>query len=182
MSVQGAFRGFHGLLRRPHWVAALLLLVSIMLAVSIPVDVQAERISDIRNTKHNFSATIVPILPDGITRAAQAVSESQVCAFCHTPHGANLAPKTPLWNRKLSGATYIPYNSSSLDATDLGQPGGKSRLCLSCHDGTLALGSVNVLNRVENPKIDFTGSGIGVNDTIPEGRGQIGRASCRERV
>ncbi len=172
MSLRGRFRRFHELLRRPRWMAVLLLLVSTVLAVSIPVSVQAERISDIRNTKHNFSATIVPILPDGITRAANAVSESQVCAFCHTPHGANLAPKTPLWNRKLSGATYIPYTSGSLDATDLGQPGGKSRLCLSCHDGTLALGSVNVLNRVETPNVDFTGSGIGVNDTIPEGRGR----------
>ena len=131
----------------------------------------AERISDIRNTRHNFSATVIPILPHGAQRNAAASSESQICAFCHTPHGATKAPKAPLWNRKLSGVTYTPYNSGSLDAIDLGQPRAKSKLCLSCHDGTLALGTVNVLNRVENPNVDFTGPGIGPGDTIPEGLG-----------
>ena len=137
---------------------------------------QAERIADIRNTKHNFSATVIPILPqqefNGPQRNAAAASESQICAFCHTPHGATKAPKAPLWNRNLSKATYKTYTSSSLDAVDLGQPRAKSKLCLSCHDGTLALGEVNVLNRVENPKVDFTGPGIGPGDTIPQGLGE----------
>ncbi len=129
---------------------------------------QAGRISDIRNTRHNFSSTVVP---NGLTRTASATRESQICAFCHTPHGGNPEPKVPIWNRKLSNATYIPYNSSSLDATDLGQPGGKSKLCLSCHDGTIALGSVNVLNRVQNAQIPFTGTSDKVPGTIPEGLG-----------
>ena len=136
---------------------------------------QAERISDIRNTKHNFSATVIPILPEqeftGPQRNAAAASETQICAFCHTPHGATKAPKAPLWNRNLSKATYKPYTSSSLDAIDLGQPRAKSKLCLSCHDGTLALGEVNVLNRVEYPRVDFTGPGLGPGQTIPEGLG-----------
>lgn len=155
---------------KPRAIAAMLLCAGALLLGA--VSVQAERVADIRNTKHNFSSTVIPVLPEGITRDAYATNESQICAFCHTPHGATLAPKTPIWNRKLSGATYIPYSSSSIDATDLGQPGGKSKLCLSCHDGTLALGSVNVLNRVEKPIIDFTGPGVGQDDKIPEGRGQ----------
>lgn len=137
---------------------------------------QAERISDIRNTKHNFSATVIPILSDqqftGPQRNAAASSESQICAFCHTPHGATKAPKAPLWSRNLSKATYQTYTSGSLDAIDLGQPRAKSKLCLSCHDGTLALGEVNVLNRVEYPRVDFTGPGIGPGDTIPQGLGE----------
>jgi hypothetical protein len=136
---------------------------------------QAERIADIRNTKHNFSATVIPILPqqefNGPQRNAAAASESQICAFCHTPHGATKAPKAPIWNRSLSKATYKPYTSGSLDAIDLGQPRAKSKLCLSCHDGTLALGEVNVLNRVEYPRVDFTGPGLGPGGTIPRGLG-----------
>ena len=58
------------------------------------------------------------------------------CLFCHTPHGA--LPQTPLWSHKLSDAVYTIYQSSSLEAK-VGQPTGSSKLCLSCHDGTVAL-------------------------------------------
>ena len=61
---------------------------------------------------------------------------SQACQFCHTPHMA--LSNTPLWNHRLSDAVYQIYWSSSLDA-DVGQPTGSSKLCLSCHDGTVAL-------------------------------------------
>jgi hypothetical protein len=149
--------------------------VLVLVAISLMLSswtARAERISDIRNTKHNFSATVIPILPNGAQRNAAAASESQICAFCHTPHGATKAPKAPIWNRNLSKATYKTYSSGSLDAIDLGQPRAKSKLCLSCHDGTLALGEVNVLNRVEKPRVDFTGPGIGPGDTIPQGLGE----------
>ncbi|MDD5458005.1 MAG: cytochrome c3 family protein [Phycisphaerae bacterium] len=58
------------------------------------------------------------------------------CSYCHTPHGALVG--TPLWNHKLSSAVYKIYESTSLDAK-VGQPTGSSKLCLSCHDGTIAL-------------------------------------------
>jgi len=66
-----------------------------------------------------------------------SASGGGACSFCHTPHGA--LPGTPLWNHKLSTATYKIYQSSSLKAK-VGQPTGASKLCLSCHDGTVALG------------------------------------------
>ncbi|HSL22671.1 MAG TPA: cytochrome c3 family protein [Vicinamibacterales bacterium] len=82
----------------------------------------------------------------------KSTSESQVCVFCHTPHNANPAPQ--LWNHQASGATnYSTYGSSSFDSGQVpgtfntfpgrsaGQPAGSSRLCLSCHDGTIALGA-----------------------------------------
>ena len=65
-----------------------------------------------------------------------AVAGGAACSFCHTPHGA--LPGTPLWSRKLSTAVYKIYESSSLEAR-VGQPTGASKLCLSCHDGTVAL-------------------------------------------
>jgi len=58
------------------------------------------------------------------------------CAYCHTPHGT--AVNTPLWNQALSTTVYEIYQSSSLEAA-VGQPTGASKLCLSCHDGTVAL-------------------------------------------
>ena len=70
----------------------------------------------------------------------KALTESRVCVFCHTPH--NATPQTPLWNRNiLTGTTYTLYTSSTL-TVKLSQPTGPSRLCLSCHDGTIGLGDV----------------------------------------
>lgn len=110
----------------------------------------AARIADIKNTKHNFSATLAPGLPGGQSRIVSATTEGQICVFCHTPHGADVTAPGPLWNRKLSTAVYDTYRSGSLDSVgpgqSLGQPTGISKLCLSCHDGTMAIGAVNVLN------------------------------------
>ncbi len=91
----------------------------------------------IANTKHNFSASG--------TGAIKATSEQEICVFCHFPHNAN--PAEPLWNHSLSGETYTPYSSTTLFAAAPGQPSGRSKLCLSCHDGTIAVGSVRHMPR-----------------------------------
>jgi predicted CXXCH cytochrome family protein len=64
-----------------------------------------------------------------------------LCVYCHTPHKAN--PTIALWNKDLPAVTYQLYSSSTLQATP-NQPTGSSRLCLSCHDGILALGNLRV--------------------------------------
>ena len=63
----------------------------------------------------------------------------QICLPCHTPHNAQ-SDAAPLWNHELSTATYNLYSSPSMDAT-VNQPTGASKLCLSCHDGTVAVDS-----------------------------------------
>lgn len=62
------------------------------------------------------------------------------CTFCHAPH-SGLGGITPLWNQKLSQSSYVPYNSSTYNEQGT-QPtlGRTSSLCLSCHDGTVAVG------------------------------------------
>ncbi len=87
----------------------------------------------IANTVHNLTAT------GPGTIKARGVGE--LCIFCHTPHSATQT--RALWNQALPGTSYKLYTSSTLEAT-LNQPTGASRLCLSCHDGTLALGSLRV--------------------------------------
>jgi predicted CXXCH cytochrome family protein len=74
----------------------------------------------------------------------KASSEANLCIFCHTVHRAT--GETPLWNHSLSGVTnYIVYGSARLTELNVvvPQPNGASRLCLSCHDGTVALGNVS---------------------------------------
>jgi predicted CXXCH cytochrome family protein len=88
--------------------------------------------ADIATTKHNLS-----ISGPGPVRST---TEQEICIYCHAPHRGRTTTGL-LWNREDSTATYTQYQSSSLEAT-VGQPTGASKLCLSCHDGTIALGAL----------------------------------------
>ena len=71
---------------------------------------------------------------------------TELCIFCHTPHNANKSvSEAPLWNHKVTTAYFTPYSSPTFNAT-MGQPGGSSKLCLSCHDGTVAVDSFGNAN------------------------------------
>lgn len=151
-----------------------ILLLLLLAALAQAAITATDKISDVRGTKHNLSA-----VQDGAStpsggrvpaRTVKASSETQVCVFCHTPHDAEAiifgsgvnAQGAPLWNRKLSAqTTYMTYNSSSMDASDTelnAGPGGSSKLCLSCHDGTMGIDKVNVLNGAKNVTIPMAGS------------------------
>lgn len=68
-------------------------------------------------------------------------SGGEICIVCHTPHNANSTTGAPLWNRAVPDATsYQIYQSPTLKTTLLA-PGPESIVCLSCHDGTLAVDS-----------------------------------------
>ncbi len=61
------------------------------------------------------------------------------CNYCHAPHsGLNIG----LWNQKLTTQTYTVHTSTTEKNTGV-QPmlGSASNQCLSCHDGTVAVGS-----------------------------------------
>jgi predicted CXXCH cytochrome family protein len=91
---------------------------------------------DIVQTPHNLSIT-----GGGGKHDIRSLTESRICIFCHTPHHASGV--TPLWSREISTlTTYTPYDSVTLKASTKPSavPRGASRLCLSCHDGTIALG------------------------------------------
>jgi predicted CXXCH cytochrome family protein len=67
-------------------------------------------------------------------------AEGEICITCHTPHNSQAASVgAPLWNHAATAtATFGLYASGTLDA-NVGQPAGTSKLCLSCHDGTVDL-------------------------------------------
>lgn len=112
--------------------------------------------SSIVETRHNLSNTG----PGPIKSVAD-----EICIFCHTPHhGRGDIPY--LWNRQDSTEVYTTYRSSTLYA-GVGQPTGASKLCLSCHDGTIALGAL-VSRAVE---IEFAG---GLRFMPEESRARLG--------
>src|SRR5574341_253744 len=67
-------------------------------------------------------------------------SSGYACMFCHAPHNS-LAEQTPLWNHELSAQVYTQYSSTTYSQSSLQpQVGNPTKLCLSCHDGSVALG------------------------------------------
>jgi predicted CXXCH cytochrome family protein len=87
--------------------------------------------STIVGSKHDFSAT-----GPAQNRVDGARSP---CAFCHASHGGAAG----LSNRPDSRAAYRTRSPGQL-ASGPRLPGGSSRVCLSCHDGTVAVGSTRV--------------------------------------
>ena len=75
--------------------------------------------------------------------SSNPVTNGQICIVCHTPHNADTTVAgAPLWNHEVTTATFTLYDSPTFQGgTTISQPAGVSRLCLSCHDGTVAIDS-----------------------------------------
>ncbi len=98
---------------------------------------QVQSVSKMLGTKHNLSVSG--------TGTIKASTEQQVCVFCHTPHLPKQYSAAQLWNHQASTAEYTLYSSdylTNLNYDQPNQPSERSKLCLSCHDGTVALGAV----------------------------------------
>jgi predicted CXXCH cytochrome family protein len=72
------------------------------------------------------------------------------CMYCHVPHSGVQNANPALWSQTLSTQTYSAYSSTTLHNTGL-QPmlGGDSSLCLSCHDGTVAVGQTQPFGAIK---------------------------------
>jgi len=124
-------------------------------------------LAGISTTKHNLSVTG----PGPI----KAVSETQICIFCHTPH--NASPAYPLWNHDPSAVTnYINYWSETMKAygSEAEAPpiDGFSKLCLGCHDGTVALGAI--VSRQQDIQMVTIPGVVEGGKLMPGARGYIG--------
>lgn len=126
---------------------------AVSLAICLILATQVD--AGIKDSLHNLTATG----PGSV----KAVAADRICVFCHIAHSSSKT--AALWSRGSSTAGYIPYSSSTAVAQP-GQPTGSSILCLSCHDGTIALGEI--INR-GNP-ISMAGG----NNRMPQGKGLQG--------
>ena len=111
----------------------------------------------IAGSKHDLSTNI-------------SQGSGQVCMYCHTPHNANSGLSdlnAPLWNRVVTRTkTFTTYTSATMTGTP-GDPNQTiSALCLGCHDGTLASGTVAGLIRSDKHDL-INGPGFGQTDFSP---------------
>lgn len=73
--------------------------------------------------------------------SAQGWSGGEICLPCHTPHNADTSQiDAPLWNHQVTNTVFSLYQSSTMDSIPE-QPRTISKLCLSCHDGVVAVNS-----------------------------------------
>lgn len=93
--------------------------------------------------KHNLTAT--------------GANTGEICAFCHTPQGAEDTVSAPRWNRTLTTlSSYRAYSSLGSAVPDAA--GSISMACLSCHDGgqapNIVMNTPNLRLNVGNDLVD----------------------------
>jgi hypothetical protein len=137
--------------------ALVLMLAPVILAAVPPA-------TGVDGTAHDLSITGL----NSVTMATRS------CVFCHTVHnsGGNPSKLIPDWNHTTTVATFTMYNNTSHPEANLqgnvdSQPTGPSLACLSCHDGTVSVGSILVAPR---------GGG---NDTYVSARGNVSPGTGR---
>jgi hypothetical protein len=106
-------------------------------------------------------------------QALDAGATGRVCAYCHTPHHAATGTDyLPLWSRTIDTQTFTtPYASATIDSIELlegtsDKAVGPTRLCMSCHDGSIApdqhYGSAGTSAALTGDGFGLLGSGAGV--------------------
>jgi len=81
-------------------------------------------LADIEDSAHDFSTT--------------TWAGGEICKPCHTPHFAD-SEMGFLWSHANSTQVYTLYDGSTSTPGGVDELDQFSRMCLSCHDGTIAL-------------------------------------------
>lgn len=122
----------------------------------------------ILGTAHDLSAT-------GL---GHVTGSTEVCIFCHTPHRSpeGIKQNIPEWNHVTTSVSFVMYGSPGLKGVIDAQPVGPSLACLSCHDGTVAMGALHELP-VEGGQDDYGSAQGGVSPVTGRmtGLNQVGR-------
>lgn len=112
----------------------------------------------IETSKHNFQLQTNAVHAD----ATVAGHEDGICVFCHTPHKG--ASSLLLWNHQFSTSSYSWKDVTEGKTTggtsypaNLQAWSGSTRKCLSCHDGTVSVGSLYWSNATGNPSVAMAG-------------------------
>jgi hypothetical protein len=106
------------------------------------------------------SAAISGSAHDFSTKAPYGTA-GQICSACHAPHNGTNGALGQLWNHTPSAVTpYLMYTSGSMTPGG-GQPSGTSKLCLSCHDGTVAVDSFGGATGGDGSTLALKSSNIG---------------------
>jgi len=156
-------------MRRERKLFTVLAIMALVLMVRMPAWAGTAPGSGLTASIHDWSATgahankHVYTSPEGY--AYTGVGQ---CTYCHTPHHAQST--LLLWNQKLSSNTFSWDVPATTAGTNFPQFSGltykgATAKCLSCHDGSVAVGDFNLYNETgesqgtPNPFLTFHISG-----------------------
>ncbi|MBI5894448.1 MAG: cytochrome c3 family protein [Deltaproteobacteria bacterium] len=110
------------------------------MVIGISITMSASAFAGIANSKHDLSSN-----SSAAIRAESGVAGAdQLCVWCHTPHAAVTGQGVPLWNKSITVASFTTYpttiGGTAQVPADSIRP--MSKICLTCHDGTLAINIV----------------------------------------
>lgn len=153
------------------------LLVALALSVS-GVAMASSGGAGIKGTRHDF-ATRTNFLGSQSVGTAGAANQVGLCSFCHTPHSA--LSTALLWNKTMSANTFTWDDAKTTGGTSFASmaPGykGASVKCLACHDGSVAVGDVNMYRgkkgtynsfKVGDQPTDYSGKTWASTDARPQ--------------
>lgn len=126
------------------------------IAMALPLLAQAATPgAGLFNTRHDFAqqAKYMATQTDGAGGLNPITNSVGLCSYCHTPHSA--ISTSLLWNHNLSAATFTWDETATTGGTEYATitPAykGPSVKCLSCHDGSVAIGDVALY--MEDPNV-----------------------------
>jgi hypothetical protein len=138
------------------------------MTIALGMGVSGMASAAITGSSHDFTDGLKG--KSGNTGAGTPVSEAwntrnEICRVCHVPHDHGRATQRYtnglLWNHGVSTATYAMYDSSwspTITGIQSSAPDGPSKLCLGCHDGTVA---IDTFDNVTGGAILFDGTATG---------------------
>ena len=142
------------------------LVIGLLTGAALAVPVSGLAAPGISGSVHDFTSTNAAAF--WIAGATNTwVKYNNMCGVCHTIHHANPDKLAPLWNHDSTTTTFTPYTSPTLQAST-GDPGDSSRACLSCHDGSVAVNSIDgvVVGGTEVKIPTSSSSAIGANGDL----------------
>lgn len=129
------------------------------------------------------------------SKNGQSGNINRVCLYCHLQNSASLADsdyqrsKAPVWNHDIPNTVYTAYQWSSPanQAIAINDPLiGPTRLCMSCHDGRIAVDQHNGTNP-SNGTVFLSGAkavgkGGNLSDDHPVGVDYVSAKMIRNRL
>lgn len=151
--------------------------LAIVAALALPGAAMAATAgSGIAGTDHDFTANYLSTQTDGAGNWVTTANNVGLCSYCHTPHSAQSTAL--LWNHKLSANTFTWDDAKTSGGTGYASLNGATYKgptvkCLSCHDGSVAIGDVSLYKetkgsvfnnyKVGTPVLSSTGTSTAPN-------------------